>query len=50
MGRLPHEIRSLTPQETTELVAAWNAAQAEASGEVEPPSMGDLEDLVARYG
>ncbi len=27
MGRLPAEIRALTPEETDLLVAAWNAAQ-----------------------
>lgn len=50
MGRLPAEVRAMTPSETMDLVAGWNAAQAEASGKVEAPSRAVTEDLMARYG
>lgn len=50
MGRLPAEVRTLTPKETSELVEAWNEAQAAASGELPPPTIEDLEELEARYG
>ncbi|SLN36544.1 hypothetical protein AQS8620_01298 [Aquimixticola soesokkakensis] len=50
MGRLPGEVRALTPKETSELVDAWNAAQSAASGELPPPTIKDLEELEARYG
>lgn len=48
MGRVPAEVRALTPIETFELVEAWNAAQA--SDEVAPPSADEFDDLVRRYG
>lgn len=50
MGRLPHEVRAMTPKETFEAVDAWNAAQSEASGDLDPPTLEDLEELEARYG
>lgn len=40
----------MTPSETMDLVAGWNAAQAEASGKVEAPSRAVTEELMARYG
>lgn len=48
MGRLPAEVRALTPIETFELIEAWNAAQA--GDEIAPPTADEFEDLVARYG
>lgn len=48
MGRLPAEIRALTPAETELVVRAWNAAQA-GDGPA-PPSEAQYEELVARYG
>lgn len=50
MGRLPAEVRALTPRETGLLVEAWNEAQRAASGEVAPPSDEQFEALVAKYG
>lgn len=50
MGRLPAEVRAMTPRETAELIEAWNAAQSEASGKVAPPTIDEYEALVARYG
>ncbi|WP_353475514.1 hypothetical protein PVT71_18280 [Salipiger sp. H15] len=50
MGRLPAEVRGLTPQETSLLIEAWNQAQQDASGEVAPPSVDEYEELVKRYG
>ena len=50
MGRLPAEVRAMTPRETFEVIDAWNEAQREMSGEVEPPTMEELEELEARYG
>lgn len=40
----------MTPRDTGLFVRAWNEAQQEASGELAPPSMDDLERLEARYG
>ena len=40
----------MTPEETTLLVEGWNAAQAEASGQVQAPTDAEYEALVARYG
>lgn len=40
----------MTPRDTALFVMAWNEAQQEASGDVEAPSMDDLERLEARYG
>lgn len=48
MGRLPAEVRALTPWETDELVRAWNEAQGGES--VSAPSPEDYDALVARYG
>lgn len=50
MGRLPAEIRAMTPLETIELIESWNAAQRAASGKVEAPTQAEFEDLVAKYG
>lgn len=40
----------MTPDETNLLIEGWNAAQAEASGDVQAPSDDEYEALVARYG
>lgn len=48
MGRLPAEVRAMTPAETDVLIAAWNEAQA--GDEVAPPTDDEYEDLVRRYG
>lgn len=48
MGRLPAEIRALTPLETFEMVEAWNAANA--GDQVDAPTSEEFEDLVAKYG
>jgi hypothetical protein len=48
MGRLPAEIRALSPLETFELVEAWNAVNA--SDEVDAPTADEFDDLVRRYG
>lgn len=48
MGRLPAEVRALTPWETDELVHAWNEAQA--GDALSPPSPEEYDALVARYG
>lgn len=50
MGYRVAEVRSMTPQETALVIAGWNDAQKEASGEVEAPSDAEYEALVARYG
>lgn len=48
MGRLPAEIRAMTPAETDMLIAAWNEAQQ--GDDVAPPSSEDYDDLVRKYG
>lgn len=48
MGRLPAEIRALTPWETAELIEAWNEAQG--GDEPAAPTLEDYDALVARYG
>jgi hypothetical protein len=50
MGRLPAEVRAMTPLELIELVEGWNAAQSEASGQVQAPTDAEYEELVAKYG
>lgn len=50
MGRMPAEIRALTPRETIELIESWNAAQAAAAGQVTAPTDAEFEELVAKYG
>lgn len=48
MGRLPAELRAMTPEETTLLVEAWNAAQ---KGSAPPPAMSRdrFEELKRQY-
>jgi hypothetical protein len=48
MGRLPAEVRALTPEEAGLLIEAWNAAQ-EGAGPAAPTDA-EFEDLVRRYG
>lgn len=48
MGRLPAEVRAMTPEETIQLLTGWNDAQA--GDAVQPPSEDQYEDLVRRYG
>lgn len=50
MGRLPAEVRAMTPSETALLVEAWNEARAAESGAVEPMSRERLQELDAKYG
>lgn len=40
----------MTPDETSLLIDGWNAAQREASGQVQAPTDAEFEALVARYG
>lgn len=47
-GRLPAEVRALTPAETVLLIEAWNEAQA--GDAVQPPTEDEYEQLVKRYG
>lgn len=47
MGRLPAEVRAMTPEETALLVAGWNAAQG--SSMPDAPTVDELQDLKARY-
>lgn len=49
MGRLPAEVRAMTPEETVLLVAGWNAAQQEQSGNPAPMSWDRLQELKRRY-
>lgn len=49
MGRLPHEIRAMTPRDTELLVRGWNDAQATARGEIAPMSVDRLNELKERY-
>lgn len=49
MGRLPAEVRAMTPEETSLLVDGWNAAQAN-DDTPEAPSRAELDELIARYG
>lgn len=48
MGRLPAEVRAMTPEETIALLSGWNEAQA--GDAVAPPTEDEYEDLVKRYG
>ena len=49
MGRLPAEVRALTPAETTILIHAWN--EANAGDDALPSDIGDTYDeLVEKYG
>lgn len=50
MGLKPAEVRAMTPDETNLLIEGWNAAQAEASGEVQAPTDAEYEALVELYG
>lgn len=48
MGRLPAEVRAMTPKETDLLIEGWNAAQG---GDGPPaPTDAEYEELVRRYG
>ncbi|APX23196.1 hypothetical protein GCM10011326_27630 [Salipiger profundus] len=49
-GDPPATFRAMTPRDTALFVAAWNAAQEEASGDVPAPDMDTLERLEERYG
>lgn len=46
----PAQVRRMTPAETSLLIEGWNAAQSAASGNVEPPTLEQFEELVAKYG
>ncbi|WP_217899015.1 phage tail assembly chaperone [Oceanicola sp. 22II-s10i] len=39
----------MTPEETSTLIAGWNAAQQEASGQVPPMSRERFDELKRRY-
>lgn len=49
MGRLPAEVRAMTPKETDLLVEGWNAAQGDDAGPA-APSDAEYEELVRAYG
>ncbi|MFN6976708.1 MAG: hypothetical protein ACK4OP_01160 [Gemmobacter sp.] len=40
----------MTPRDTALLIEGWNAAQAAASGMVDPPTRADFDAMVRRYG
>lgn len=48
MGRLPAEVRAMTPADTDLLIAGWNDAHAGDS--VQAPTIEEYEELVRRYG
>ncbi|PYE80813.1 hypothetical protein DFP88_11123 [Pseudoroseicyclus aestuarii] len=48
MGRLPAEMRALTPAETALLVTAWNEAQGEGPLPA-APTAAQMDDLKRRY-
>lgn len=48
MGRLPAEVRAMTPAETADLIAGWNDAHSD--GQPKAPSLEEYEELVKRYG
>jgi len=48
MGRLPAEVRALTPEETALLVAGWNEAHSTAS--VEPMTADRVAELMLDHG
>lgn len=49
MGRLPAEVRAMTPAETTILIQGWN--EAHADGDALPSDIGDTYDeLIEKYG
>ena len=50
MGRLPAEVRAMTPDETVLLTQGWNEAQAEAYGQVQAPTDDEFQALLDRYG
>lgn len=48
MGRLPAEVWAMTPAETGDLIAGWNAAHD--TGEPAAMDVDDYEELLKRYG
>lgn len=48
MGRLPAEVRTMTPAETSILIAAWNEAQQ--GDEPAAPTADEMAELVKNYG
>lgn len=48
MGRLPAEVRAMTPHETDDLVAGWN--EAHSDGQAEAMSAETYAELVSKYG
>ena len=48
MGRLPAEVRAMTPEETSLLVAGWN--EAHSTGTVEPMTAERTAELMAQHG
>jgi hypothetical protein len=49
MGRLPAEVRALTPKETDLLIEGWNAANEADTGPAAPTDA-EYEELVRKYG
>lgn len=49
MGRLPAEVRAMTPKETDLLIEGWNDAQGGDAGPAAPTD-DEYEALVRRYG
>lgn len=49
MGRLPAEVRAMTPAETALLVRGWNEAQEASSGKTQPMSPERFAELKKRY-
>lgn len=49
MGRLPAEVRAMTPAETELLVRAWNEANS-GSDMPDAPTADEYEELVRQYG
>lgn len=48
MGRLPAEVRAMTPAETDLLIKGWNDAQG--SQMPDAPTAEEYHELVAKYG
>lgn len=48
MGRLPAEVRAMTPEETALLIEGWNEAQSGDDAGVMDAD--EYHDLVRRYG
>lgn len=49
MGKMPAEVRAMTPEETELLISGWNEAQAAGSDTPPPMTPDRLAELEARY-